>query len=157
MGTWGKGGAVMPGKGKIVEREYRGDERAAIEEWIDSVRRKDPGFFATVASAQNDISGLLGEKTCDVYLNGVAYWRNIPRAVWEYTIGGYQVIKKWLSYRERDLMGRGLRMDEARTVTAIARRIAVIIAMGPTLDRNYAAIKSDCYGWRSADSGIADS
>ena len=72
-------------------------------------------------------------------------------------MGGYEVIKKWLSYRERDLIGRGLRMDEARMVTAIARRIAVIIAMGPTLDRNYAAIKSDGYGRRIANSGIADS
>ena len=24
----------------------------------------------------------------------------VPAAVWEYTIGGYQVLKKWLSYRE---------------------------------------------------------
>jgi hypothetical protein len=28
-------------------------------------------------------------------------WRNIPTKVWGYHIGGYQVIKKWLSYREK--------------------------------------------------------
>lgn len=43
----------------------------------------------------------LGETTYDIYLNEVAYWRNIPARVWGYYIGGYQVIKKWLSYRER--------------------------------------------------------
>ncbi len=48
----------------------------------------------------------LGEKTCDVYLNGRAYWRNIPEHVWRYYIGGYQVIKKWLSYREHGVLGR---------------------------------------------------
>jgi hypothetical protein len=36
----------------------------------------------------------------DVYLNDVAYWKGIPARVWDYTIGGYQVIKKWLSYRD---------------------------------------------------------
>jgi len=33
-------------------------------------------------------------------INEVANWRNIPAKVWSYYIGGYQVIKKWLSYRE---------------------------------------------------------
>jgi type ISP restriction-modification system protein len=36
----------------------------------------------------------LGNTTYDVYLNDVAYWRNIPEKVWDYTIGGYPVIKK---------------------------------------------------------------
>ena len=40
----------------------------------------------------------------DVYLNQVACWRLVPKPVWEYTIGGYQVIKKWLSYREKPLL-----------------------------------------------------
>ena len=29
----------------------------------------------------------------------------MPANVWEYYIGGYQVIKKWLSYREQELLG----------------------------------------------------
>jgi len=37
----------------------------------------------------------------NVYLNDAAYWQNIPAKVWEFTIGGYQVVKKWLSYREQ--------------------------------------------------------
>ncbi len=43
---------------------------------------------------------LLGEHICDGYLNVLAYWSNIPPWVWEYTIGGYQLIKKWLLYRK---------------------------------------------------------
>ena len=54
---------------------------------------------------RDEAVGLLGETCFDVYLNGVAYWRCVPSAVWRYTIGGYQVIKKWLSYRERALLG----------------------------------------------------
>jgi hypothetical protein len=29
----------------------------------------------------------------------------VPSRVWAYTLGGYQVIKKWLSYREHDVLG----------------------------------------------------
>jgi hypothetical protein len=32
-----------------------------------------------------------------------------------YTLGGYQVIKKWLSYRERAVLRRALKPDEAAT------------------------------------------
>jgi len=78
-----------------------------------------------------------GDDAWDVLLNDVACWRNVPVAVWEYTIGGYQVIQKWLSYRERDLLGRGLTPDEVRYVTEMARRLAVLIALQPSLDENY--------------------
>ncbi len=42
----------------------------------------------------------LGETTFDVFPNDVAFWRNVPAKMWAYTLGGYQVMKKWLSYRE---------------------------------------------------------
>ena len=29
---------------------------------------------------------------CDIFLNNVAFWRNVPETVWNYTIGGYQGI-----------------------------------------------------------------
>ncbi|MGH9765034.1 MAG: type ISP restriction/modification enzyme [Blastocatellia bacterium] len=66
----------------------------------------------------------LGDRTNDIYLNGTAYWKNVPERVWSYTIGGYQVMKKWLSYREKELLGRSLTKEEAREVMEIARRIA---------------------------------
>ena len=55
-------------------------------------------------------------------------------------IGGYQVIKKWISYREKPLLGRGLTVAEVRTVTETARRIAALIALQPQLDENYRAV-----------------
>jgi len=84
---------------------------------------------------------ILGVKTCDVWLNGRAYWRNVPLPVWLYTLGGYQVIKKWLSYREIELLGRSLSVDEVRYVTEVARRIAAILILGPSLDANYQGAK----------------
>jgi hypothetical protein len=81
----------------------------------------------------------------DVYLNDVACWRNVPKVVWEYTIGGYQVIKKWLSYREKELLGRGLTPDEVRYVTEMARRIAALLALRTALDENYQRVAGDTY------------
>jgi hypothetical protein len=60
---------------------------------------------------------------------------------------GYQVIKKRLSYRERELLGRSLTADEAREVMNIARRIATILLLEPALDANYSAVKQSTYTW----------
>jgi len=123
-GHAGKGGVTMPGKGKLVTRNYSAGEEPAPESLPQ-----------------------LGSSTCDVYLNDAACWKNIPAAVWNYTIGGYQVLKKWLSYRELELLGRPLTGDEAREVTHNARRIAALLLLQPTLDRNYAAIKAGAAAW----------
>jgi len=128
----------MPGKGKLIERDYTPEERQAIE-----AGAKRQGL------STEEIFAHLGEGTCDVYLNEVAYWKNIPARVWDYTIGGYQVIKKWLSYREHKLLGRALTVDEAREVMNIARRIAAILLLEPSLDANYQAIKTATYNWQS--------
>ena len=128
-GHAGKGGVTMPARGKSVEREYTKDEVAALThggaEW----------------------RSLLGQTTRDIYLNDHAYWANVPERVWEYTLGGYQVIKKWLSYRVRELLGRGLTVEEARYVGEMVRRIAAILLLGPALDANYAAVKADTWPW----------
>ncbi len=75
----------------------------------------------------------------DVYLNDTTYWGAIPGAVWAYTIGGYQVLKKWLSYRESSVLGRAVTTDEAREFMWIARRIAALVGMAAALDANYRA------------------
>ena len=67
--------------------------------------------------------------TFDIHLNDRAYWRNVPSAVWRYKLGGYQVLKKWLSYRERGVLGRALRPEEVQHFTDTARRIAGILGL----------------------------
>ena len=77
----------------------------------------------------------------------MAYWRNIPEKVWNYYIGGYQVIKKWLSYREQPLLGRPLPPGEVEEVTHMARRLAAIVLMEPALNANYQAVKGTSFDW----------
>ncbi len=116
----------MPGRGKAVAREYTPEEHESCVQGAAAL-----GLPTSEALAR------LGATTYDIYLNDRAYWRNVPARVWEYTIGGYQVIKKWLSYREGDLLGRSLKRDEVRDVTHMARRIAALLLLEPALDANY--------------------
>ena len=105
---WGHSGArdaVMPGRGGAVKRSYAPEESAAI----------------------GDASDVLGDRTFDVYLNGEAFWRNVPAAIWNYRLGGYQVLKKWLSYREQKVLGRRLRAEEVQHFADTARRIGALL------------------------------
>ena len=104
-GHFGAGDAVMPGNGRIVERAYAPKESADMTDALPT----------------------LGDATVDIYLNEEAFWRNVPSAVWYYRLGGYQVLKKWLSYRERSVLGRRLRAEEVRHFTNTARRIGVLL------------------------------
>jgi hypothetical protein len=127
-GHAGQGGAVMPGRGRVVTRDYT------------------PTEAPTQAEA-----GLLGVRTNDIFLNHDAYWRNIPDTVWSFTIGGYLVLKKWLSYREQPLLGRVLNPSEVRYVRDVARRLAALRLMGPELDANYRACAAAHWPFVKAD------
>ncbi len=135
-GHAGKEGVTMPGKGKSVGRDYTAAERAALT-----------AGAAALGLTEAQVIACLGPATRDVYLNGVAYWQNVPAQVWDYTIGGYQVIKKWLSYREAPLLNRTLTRDEAREVTAMVRRLAALRLLEPTLDANYQSAQASAFAW----------
>ena len=110
-GHFGPGETVMPGQGKIVKRDYTDDERTALTD------------------ATPDFEQVWGDTTFDMYLNERTYWRNVPASVWNYQLGGYQVLKKWLSYRESKILGRPLKSDEVQHFTDTARRIAAILML----------------------------
>ena len=97
-GHFGAGQAVMPGQGRAIER-----------------------------AAPDAAPHTLGATTYDIHLNDHAYWRNVPANVWNYRLGGYQVLKKWLSYRERKVLGRDLCPEEVQHFSQTARRIAAIL------------------------------
>ena len=91
-------------------------------------RRRAP-YTADERAALGEAARTLGDTTFDVHLNGRAYWRNVPAAVWGYKLGGYQVLKKWLSYREQLVLGRALKPEEVQHFTDTARRIGAILQL----------------------------
>jgi hypothetical protein len=130
---------VMPGNGLVSLREYTPAERAAL-----SAEAKELGIAADAAFE------LLGYQTLDVHLNAKVLWTNVPVNVWDYALGGYQVIKKWLSYREAAILGRALKPDEVAYVSEMVRRIAAILLLSAALDANYAASKADAVEWKDS-------
>ena len=106
-GHFGTGDAVMPGAGRSLARDYTAPEREALHDAADA----------------------LGDSTLDSHLNDNARWSNVPAAVWNYKLGGYQVLKKWLSYREHKILGRNMHPDDVRHFTDTARRIAAILML----------------------------
>ena len=104
-GHYGAAQAVMPGQGQLTERQYIPAERAALKEFLPT----------------------LGDSTYDIHLNGRAFWRNVPAAVWTYKLGGYQVLKKWLSYREQSILNRPLTPAEVQNFMQTARRIVALV------------------------------
>jgi hypothetical protein len=111
--------AVMPGAGKYDERKRADSDGEGLtnEQWE-----------------------ILGDQMLDIYLNDNARWRGVPAATWDYKIGGFQVLRKWLSYRDKRVLGRGLTSAEARMFTTIARRLTALVLLGPELDANYLGV-----------------
>jgi hypothetical protein len=115
-GSRSEKGVTMPGRGRVEARPFSGAEQATAAH-----------------------SALLGETTRDVWMNGASYWQNVPEKVWDLNVGGYQVLKKWLSYREHSIIGRPLTEMEVGHFQATSRRLAAVMLLGPELDANFTA------------------
>jgi hypothetical protein len=122
-------GAVMPGSGATQLREM-------------SVRELEA--FENLSEAQK---GQIGVETMDVHINEKAYWRNVPAPVWHFSIGGYPVLKKWLSYRDYRVLNRALQVEELEEFQKIARRITSILLLNPQLNAAYESTKADAVDW----------
>jgi hypothetical protein len=123
-GYAGHDGAIMPGGGHVEPHDG----------W------PEPSELATALRAVSRHTGdplaLLGSPL-RVFLNDQTFWALVPSAVWEYRIGGYQVVKKWLSYRQLTILGRPLTVDESRHVTNMIRRLTTLVLLTEELNRNY--------------------
>ena len=63
------------------------------------------------------------EKTERVYFNKEQYFEGIPKAVWEYQIGGYQVAAKYLKDRKK----RELSQEEIEHYMKVVKAIEMTI------------------------------
>jgi len=90
-----------------------------------------------------------------VFLDNEAYWRNVPSEIWNFTVGGFQPLKKWLSYRERSILDRPLTIAETGHFRDTARRLAKVRLLGPALDANDRACAGDACPWRNSPSPLS--
>ena len=68
----------------------------AVEEYLAGIRQ--------VRASGGSTPELSYYPALSEFVHDRAYWRNVPAAVSNYKLGGYQVLKKWLSYRERKVL-----------------------------------------------------
>ncbi len=69
-----------------------------------------------------------------VFINDAQSFAPVPKEVWEFHIGGYQVLDKYLKSRK----GRKLSLDEINHVAAVADTLAFTIEQMERIDRDWA-------------------
>ncbi len=74
-----------------------------------------------------------------VYINDNQYFDGIEREVWEYQIGGYQVLDKWLKGRK----GRKLSLDDIKHYCQIATALKETIEIQRDIDNIYLDTEKD--------------
>jgi predicted helicase len=73
------------------------------------------------------------EKNQRVFINKEQYFEGISKEVWEYRIGAYQVMEKYL----KDRKGRKLSLDEINHYMKIAKAIRLTIELQEKIDCVY--------------------
>jgi len=68
-----------------------------------------------------------------VYINKDQYFESVSKEVWEYRIGAYQVMEKYL----KDRKGRSLSLDEINHYMKVARAIRLTIGLQGKVDEVY--------------------
>jgi len=66
-----------------------------------------------------------------VWINATQYFDGVPKEVWEFHVGGYQVCAKWL----KDRKGRKLPYDDLTHYQQIVSALAETIVLMETLMR----------------------
>ena len=70
-----------------------------------------------------------------ISINKTQFFKPVPQAVWEFHIGGYQVLDHYLKARK----GRALSLDEINRISAIADSLAFTIEQMAKIDEAYKA------------------
>jgi len=70
-----------------------------------------------------------------IWINKTQCFKPVPKAVWEFHIGGYQVLDKYLKSRK----GRTLSLDEISHLSAVADSLAFTIDQMARIDALYRA------------------
>jgi len=73
------------------------------------------------------------EKEKHLYINQSQYFEGVPKEVWQYQIGGYQVCHKWL----KDRKGRRLSLDDIKHYCKVVTTLQKTIEIQKAIDDNY--------------------
>ena len=120
-----------------------GVNNVAEVRYITQSKDKDNGHFYSHTS--NDASASIfapqksGGVKGQVWINASQYFDDVPSEAWNFSIGGYQMCKKWL----KDRKGHNLSSDEL----AHYQQIVAILAETSHLMREIDAVIEKYGGW----------
>ena len=96
----------------------------------DRAGSRNGSYTAEEQAALGDAMATLGDSTFDIYLNGQAYWRNVPCE-----LSGITSLAATRSSRSGSPTGRArswagsLKLEEVQHFTGTARRIAAVLML----------------------------
>jgi predicted helicase len=95
---------------------------------------------------------VLNAKKKRLYINETQYFEGIDETVWEYRIGAYQVLRKWLKYRK----GQEISLLEIKHLCRVASSIKETLLLQKQIDALYPEIEKDLVEYRktSPDSDL---
>lgn len=82
---------------------------------------------------------LYNEKENRAYINKTQYFEKIEKDVWEYYIGGYQVLYKWL----KDRKGRKLSLENIKHYCKVVTALKKTIGIQQEIDKLYPDVEKD--------------
>lgn len=77
-----------------------------------------------------------------VYINKTQYFEGIEKEPWQYQIGGYQVLDKWL----KDRKGRELSLEDIKHYCRVATALQKTIEVQKEIDESYPLIEEEVIG-----------
>ncbi|MFQ5965745.1 MAG: type ISP restriction/modification enzyme, partial [Candidatus Scalinduaceae bacterium] len=77
------------------------------------------------------------EKEKKVVINKNRYFEGVEKEIWEYQIGGYQVLDKWL----KDRKGRRLTLDDIRHYCKVVTALKKTIEIQKKIDKLYPQVE----------------
>ncbi|MCX5802148.1 MAG: N-6 DNA methylase, partial [Proteobacteria bacterium] len=80
-----------------------------------------------------------------VYINETQYFEGIAEETWQYHIGGYQVLSKWL----KDRKGRVLTLDDTKHYSKVATSLKMTIELQGSIDELYSEIEKETIEFKS--------
>lgn len=103
---------------------------------LKSVPRSDPRLGDYTGKGDHTVETVrYSPQEETIWINRTQGFANVPRAVWDFHIGGYQVIDKYLKSRK----GRTLNLDEQTHVGRIAESLNFTVAQMARIDAAYLA------------------
>jgi hypothetical protein len=101
---------------------------------LKTVPRSDPRLGDYVGKGDHTVEAVrYSPHEATVWINKSQGFANLPQAIWDFHIGGYQVIDKYLKSRK----GRVLNLDEQTHVGNIAEALNFTIAQMAKIDAEY--------------------